>query len=131
VPYITVIARQSSFVFRNSEKTVQQIAEEIGVKYILEGSLQRSGNQLRINIQLIDAASGHHIWANHYDREIDDIFSVQDEISMNVMVALQVKLTAGKAARLAAETTDIKAYEKFLKGVEQYQRFTGENLPVA
>ena len=131
VPYITVIARQSSFVFRNSEKTVQQIAEELGVKYILEGSLQRSGNQLRINIQLIDAASGHHIWADHYDREINDIFAVQDEICKNVMVALQVKLTAGEAARLAAKTTDIKAYEKFLKGMVKYHSWTDESLLIA
>lgn len=131
VPYISVIARQSSFAFRNREKTVQQIAEELGAKYILEGSVQRSGDQLRINTQLIDAASGHHIWADHYDREINDIFAVQDEICKELMVALQVKLTAGEAARLAAETTNIKAYETFLKGTEKYLTRTEEDLIIA
>jgi adenylate cyclase len=131
VPYISVIARQSSFAFRDSKETVQQIANKLSVRYILEGSLQRSDDRLRINIQLIDAGSGHHIWADHYDREINDIFAVQDEICKNIMVALQVKLTAGEAARLAAETTDIKAYEKFLQGMENYVLRTKESALIA
>jgi adenylate cyclase len=131
VPYIDVIARQSSFAFRDSKETVQQIANKLGVRYILEGSLQRSDDRLRINTQLIDVASGHHIWADHYDREINDIFAVQDEICKNIMVALQVKLTAGEAARLAAETTDIKAYEKFLQGMENYVLRTKESALIA
>ena len=122
VPYISVIARQSSFAFRNSEKTVQQIAEELGVKYILEGSLQRSGNQLRINAQLIDADSGHHIWAENFDRNLDDIFSMQDEICKNIMVALQVKLTFGEIARIDITAVNINAYQKYLKALVHYRR---------
>ena len=131
VPSISVIARQSSFAFRDSKKTVQQIAKDLGVRYILEGSLQRSGDQLRINTQLIDAFSGHHMWAEHYDREINDIFLVQDEICKNLMVALQVKLTAGESARMAAETVSIKAYEKFLKGLESYLIRSKESVLIA
>ena len=127
VPYISVIARQSSFAFQHSNKTVQQITKELGVRYILEGSLQRSGNQLRINAQLIDAASEHHIWADHYDREINDIFAVQDEICKNIMVSLQITLTEGEMARIPSETVKIKAYEKYLKAVDYYYRRTKED----
>lgn len=131
VPYISVIARQSSFAFRNSEKTVQQIAEELGVKYILEGSLQRSGDQLRINAQLIDAVSGHHIWAENYDREFNDIFAVQDEICKNIMVALQVKLTLGESARMDVAKVNINAYQKNLEALEHYRRRIKDEVPVA
>ncbi len=87
VPYLFVIARQSSFALRDKQMTVQQIAKELGVRYILEGSLQRSGERLRINAQLIDATSGHHLWAENYDHKLDDIFSVQDDICKSIMVA--------------------------------------------
>jgi adenylate cyclase len=132
VPYIFVIARQSSFAFRDKQLTVQQIAKELGVRYILEGSLQLSGERLRINVQLIDATSGHHIWAENYDRKLDDIFAVQDEICKNIMVALQVKLTMGEMARIHADTaTNIRAYEKYLKGLEHYFRRTKEDSLIA
>lgn len=131
IPYIKVISRNSSFAFKGQAVKVQQIAADLGVRYILEGSLQRDDNHIRINTQLVDSLSGQNLWTDRYDGNFSDIFAVQDEISMNVMVALQVKLTAGESARLAAETADIRAYEKFLKGVEQYQRSTAENLLVA
>jgi adenylate cyclase len=98
------------------------------VSYILEGSLQRSGERLRINVQLIDSTSGHHIWAESYDRKLDGIFSVQDEICKNIMVALQVKLTEGEMARINADTVSIKAYEKYLKAGEHYGRRTKEDV---
>jgi TolB-like protein/Tfp pilus assembly protein PilF len=132
VPYIFVIARQSSFAFRDKQVTVQQIAKELGVRYILEGSLQRSGNRIRINAQLIDATTGHHLWAENYDRKLDDIFAVQDDICKNIMVALQVKLTTGEAARMYADTvTNIRAYEKFLKGGEHMSRRNKEDSLIA
>jgi TolB-like protein len=131
VPYISVIARQSSFAFRGKQMTVQQIARELGVRYILEGSLQRSGERLRINAQLINATSGHHIWADIYDRKLDDIFSMQDEICQNIMVALQVKLTEGEMAHLSADTLSIKAYEKYLKALGHYYRRTKEDALIA
>jgi len=131
VPHISVIARQSSFAFRDKQLTVQQIAKELGVKYILEGSLQRSGERLRINVKLIDATSGHHVWAENYDRKLDDVFAVQDEICKAIMVALQAKLTEGEMAHINADTVSIRAYEKFLKAQELYYRKTKEDCRIA
>jgi len=101
------------------------------VRYILEGSLQRDNENVRINTQLIDAETGRHLWAENYDRKFDDIFSVQDEICKSIMVALQVKLTMGDQARMGADTGNIKAYEKYLKAREYYLRRTWEETLVA
>jgi len=125
VPYIFVIARQSSFSFRDKQMTVQQIAKELGVRYILEGSIQRSGERLRITVQLIDATSGHHIWADNYDRNLTDIFALQDEIAMQIMAELQLKVTVEEIGTLSAtKTKNIRAYEKFLMGYEHFFRRT-------
>jgi TolB-like protein/Flp pilus assembly protein TadD len=127
IPYITVIARNSSFAYKGKSVNVQKIAWDLGVRYILEGSLQRDNENLRINTQLIDAKTGGHLWAEKYDRKLDDIFSVQDEICKNIMLALQIKLTMGEMARMGADTVNIKAYEKYLKGQEHYLRRTKED----
>jgi adenylate cyclase len=131
IPYITVIARNSSFAYKGKSVNVQQIAGDLGVRYILEGSLQRDTENVRINTQLIDAKTGRHLWAENYDRKLDDIFLVQDEICKSIMVALQVKLTMGEMARMPADTVNIKAYEKYLKALEHYQRRTKEDALVA
>jgi adenylate cyclase len=125
VPYLLVIARNSSFSYKNKSVKVQQVAEELGVRYVLEGSIQRSGDRVRITAQLIDAVAGHHLWADSYDRNIDDIFSLQDEIAMKIMSELQVKISvADMGRRSMLKTTNIKAYEKFLKAWEHYRRRT-------
>ena len=104
---------------------MQQIAEELGVRYVLEGSVQRSDDRVRITAQLIDAIAGHHLWADSYDRKIDDIFSLQDEIAMKIMSEMQVKISvADMGRRSMLKTTNIKAYEKFLKAWEHYRRRT-------
>jgi adenylate cyclase len=131
IPYILVIARNSSFAYKGKSVNVQQIAGDLGVRYILEGSLQRDNENVRINAQLIDAETGGHLWAENYDRKLDDIFSVQDEICKNIMVALQVKLTEGETARMGAETVSIKAYEKYLIAREYSARRTKEDVLVA
>ena len=131
IPYITVIARNSSFAYKGKSVNVQQIAGDLGVRYILEGSLQRDNENVRINTQLIDAETGRHLWAENYDRKFDDIFSVQDEICKSIMVALQVKLTMGDQARMGADTGNIKAYEKYLKAREHYLRRSWEETLVA
>jgi len=131
IPYIMVIARNSSFAYKGKSVSVQQIAGDLGVRYILEGSLQRDNENVRINTQLIDAKTGGHLWAENYDRKLDDIFSVQDEICKNIMVALQVKLTAGEMARMSADTVSIRAYEKYLKAQEHSNRETKEDVLVA
>ena len=125
VPYLFVIARNSTFSFKNKNVKVQQIAEEFGVRYILEGSVQRSGDRVRITAQLIDATGGYHLWADNFDRKIDDIFGLQDEIAMKIMAELQIKLTVDELGRIyAIKTKNIKAYEKYLLGYEHLQRRT-------
>jgi adenylate cyclase len=117
IPDMFVIARNSSFTYKGKPVKVQQVAEELGVRYVLEGSVQRSGDQVRVTAQLIDAVSGHHLWAERYDRQVADYFAVQDDIARNVVTALEVKLTAGEIARFRRRQTDnLEAYEYFLRG---------------
>jgi adenylate cyclase len=132
VPYIFVIARNSTFSYKNKSVKVQQISEELGVQYVLEGSVQRSDNRVRVTAQLIDAIAGHHLWADNYDREIDDIFVLQDEIAMKIMAEMQVKISIADMGRLSLlKTTNIKAYEKILKAWEHLLRRTeGDILQV-
>lgn len=126
VPYIFVISRNSTFAYKNKAINVVRIAEELGVQYVMEGSVQRSGGQVRITAQLIDALTGRHLWAENYDRHLSDIFALQDEIAMKIMAALQVELTLEELGNLSATKTDIiKAYEKFLLGSEHIMRRTG------
>jgi len=95
VPRLFVISRQSTFFYKGKPVKVKQVAEELGVRYVLEGSVQRSGDRIRINAQLIDALTGHHLWAERYDRDLKDIFALQDEITIKVLSAVRAKLTGG------------------------------------
>jgi adenylate cyclase len=116
-PKLFVIARNSSSVYKGKTVNVQQVSRELGVKYVLEGSVRRSGNQLRITAQLIDATTGSHLWAERYDRELKDIFATQDEITMKILTSLQVSLTEGEMARMQAKgTNNLDAYLLFLQG---------------
>jgi adenylate cyclase len=125
VPYIFVIARNSTFAYKGKSLKIQQIAEELAVRYVLEGSVQRSDDRVRITVQLIDATAGHHLWAENYDRKLTDIFALQDEIAMKIMAQMQVKLTEADWGRFSAiKTTNLKAYVKFLKGKEHNFRRT-------
>ena len=117
MPHLFVIARNSTFAYKNKSVKVQQIAHELGVRYVLEGSVQKSEDRLRITAQLIDAISGHHLWAENYDRKITDIFRIQDEITMEIVSKLQIELSVTELGRLSAIKTDnLRAYEKYLKG---------------
>ncbi len=98
-----VIARNSSFTFKGKPVNVKQVARELGVRYVLEGSIRKSEDRARITAQLIDATSGHHLWSERYDRELKDIFAVQDEITMKIITALQVELTEGEQMRIWAK----------------------------
>jgi len=127
VPGIFVIARNSSFIFKGKSVKVQQVSEELGVRYVLEGSLQKSGDRLRITVQLIDAITGNHIWAEKFDRQLKDLFALQDEITMHILTALRVNLTEGEQARnFGAGTKNIEAYMKAMKGLKLYQSRTRE-----
>jgi len=113
-----VIARNSSFTYKGNPVKVQQIANELGVRYVLEGSVRKVGEQIRINAQLIDAITGHHLWAERYDREEGGLFALQDGITKEILTALEVKLALGEQVRIFAKNTDnIEAYLIFLQAV--------------
>ncbi len=98
-PNLFVIARNSSFTYKGKAVKVQEVAEQLGVRYVLEGSVQQSGEKLRVTAQLVDAVDGKHLWAERYDRTLDDLFAVQDEITEKIFEAMQVELTIGEQAR--------------------------------
>ncbi len=122
-----VIARNSSFVYKDNAVSIPQVAQELGVRYVLEGSVRQASNRVRVTAQLIDSTSGGHVWADRYDRDLDDIFAVQDELTREIVAALKLKLTAADEDRLAHKiTVDIAAYDLFLKGREQVWLHTKE-----
>jgi len=122
-PKLFVIARNSSSVYKGKAVNVQQVSRELGVKYVLEGSVRSSGNQLRITAQLIDATTGSHLWAERYDRELKDIFALQDEITMKILTSLQVSLADGEMGRTQAKgTNNLDAYLLFLQGQGEARR---------
>ena len=106
IPKLFVIARNSTFTYKGKSVKVQQVAEDLGVQFVLEGSLRKVGDRIRISSQLTDALSGYHLWAERYDRTVKDMFTIQDEITKNIITALQVKLTEGEQARIYAKGTD-------------------------
>ena len=127
VPNLFVITRNSTFTYKGKPVKVQQVAEDLGVRYVLEGSVQKSGDTLRITAQLIDATTGHHVWSERYDRELKKIFALQDEITVKVIKALQVKLAGGDQARLTAKGTEnLEAYLKSLEALESHYTQTKE-----
>jgi TolB-like protein/Tfp pilus assembly protein PilF len=116
VPDMVVIARNSTFVYKDRSVDVRQVGKELGVGHVLEGSIRKSGNRIRITAQLVDTQNGDHVWAERYDRELDDIFAIQDEITHNIVVELQVNLGKGEASRLiAGGTSSIEAWELGLR----------------
>jgi adenylate cyclase len=108
IPQILVIARESSFTYKGKTLKVQEIGRDLGVRYILEGSIQKFGERIRITAQLIDATNGHHLWAEKYDRELKDIFAMRDEITLKIANALQVKLTYGEMANWGSPTPSVE-----------------------
>ncbi|MDA8121542.1 MAG: adenylate/guanylate cyclase domain-containing protein [Deltaproteobacteria bacterium] len=127
-----VIARNSSFTYKGKPVKVQQVSEELGVRYVLEGSIQRAGARVRINAQLIDAVSGKHLWSEHYDRDLKEIFRLQDEVILKITSALSVNLTAGEQARVWAEgTKNLEAYLRFIQGREYLIQGSRESVALA
>jgi TolB-like protein/Tfp pilus assembly protein PilF len=111
VPRLFVISRQSTFFYKGKPVKVKQVSEELGVQYVLEGSVHRSGNRIRINAQLIDALTGRDLWAERYERDLTDLFGLQDEIVMQILTASRVKLTAGEIS---------SAYSKYYRGKQGF-----------
>jgi adenylate cyclase len=122
-----VIARNSTFTYKGKTVKAQQVAEELGVQYVLEGSVQKAGDRVKITAQLIDAIKGHHLWSERYDRDLKDIFALQNEITIKILTALQVKLVAGEQAILWVKgTSNLEAYEKYLQALEYHVLFSKE-----
>ena len=114
-----VIARNSSFTYKGKPVDVKQVGRDLGVRYVLEGSVRKAGNRVRVTGQLIDAASGAHIWAERFDRDLTDIFAVQDELTQEIIAALKIKLSAPEKARIAGGgTKNVDAHDFFLRGRE-------------
>jgi adenylate cyclase len=126
VPGLFVIARNSSFTYKGKPVKVQQVSEELGVRYVLEGSVRRAGDKVRITAQLVDAISGGHVWAENYDRQGGDVFAVIDEVTIAIMNLMRETVTEKEGAEYIPfnkGTSNIKAYEKFVQGLTIYRRW--------
>ena len=122
-----VIARNTAFTYKGRPVNIQDVGRELGVRYVLEGSVQQAGGRARINVQLIDAATGFHLWAERFDRRLDDIFALQDDVTSNIVAALEVELSEAEERKLAQRyTSSFEAYDEFLRGWEQLFRSTVE-----
>ena len=123
-----VIARNSTFTYKGKPVKVRQVAEELGVRYVLEGSVQKSGDRLRITAQLIDAINGRHLWSEKYDRKMRDFFDLQDEITKKIVVELQVEVGIGETERWLAKSTDnFEAWTNVIKGTELFFKLNKED----
>jgi len=123
VPGLFVIARNSAFTYKDKAVKVRDVSHELGVRYVLEGSVRKMGGRLRINTQLIDATTGGHIWAERYDRKLQDVFALQDEVVGKIVSALQVQLTASEKRGLGRQhANSVKAYELYLLGRREFVR---------
>ena len=124
-----VVARNSSFSYKGRSVDVRTVSQELGVRYVLEGSVRRSGDQIRINAQLVDGSSGGHLWAERFDGTMADVFALQDNVNRKIVAALEVNLTVADEKRFdQVETTNPEAYDLLLRGIEQYNRFSRETI---
>ncbi|MBI3757301.1 MAG: adenylate/guanylate cyclase domain-containing protein [Deltaproteobacteria bacterium] len=122
-----VIARNSAFTYKGKAMKVEEVGRELGVRYVLEGSVRKVNDKVRITTQLVDASTGYHLWSERYDRDLKDIFALQDEIRQKIVTALKVNLTKEEQERLKrAPTGNLEAYDYYLHGVDYYWRFTKE-----
>ena len=131
VPDLRVIARTSSFAFKGQNVEIAEIGEKLGVAYVLEGSVRKSGNTLRISAQLIRTADSTHLWSETYDRPLDDIFKVQDEIANSIVQAMQIRLAGGEASRRKGGTLNLEAYQLYLRATSALNQNTQVSLDAA
>jgi adenylate cyclase len=128
IPKIFVIARNSAMEYKGKRIDVKKVAENLGVRYVLEGSVQKSGERIRITAQLIDATSGHHIWSEKYDRDMRDLFALLDDVTRRIAVALQIKLTEGEQARVFhRDTENLEAWALATQAWNVISRLTRED----
>ena len=132
VPQLFVIARNSSFAYKGKSVKVQQIGQDLGVQYVFAGSIQISEKRIRITARLIETITGHHHWSERYDRNVQDIFNLQDEITVEIMKSLQVTLTEGVYTRFRyQDTNDLNIFIKLLKAHEYFRQFNKETMILA
>ena len=132
LPWLFVIARNSSFTYKGRAVDVKLVARELGVRYVLKGSLRKSGNRVRITGQLIDTATGAHIWADRFDGALDDIFELQDQVAANVVGAIQPRLRQSEIERSSRKPTEsLDAYDLHLRALAQIHQLTRESLVAA
>jgi len=131
LPDLRVAARTSSFAFKNKEVGIAEIAQTLNVAHVLEGSVQKSGDRVRVTAQLIRADDGFHVWSQNYTRPLEDIFAIQDEIARDVVGALDESLLGNISAMHGVETRNMSAYETYLKALEQQALFSYASLPAA
>ncbi len=128
LPELFVIARNSTFTYKGKAVKVQEVAEALGVRYVLEGSVQRSGERIRVTAQLVDALTGHHLWSERYERTLNDVFALQDEITLNVVTNLHIELSPyGRAGVARRETPNLRAWLLLAQSLEYAYRFTKED----
>jgi len=131
-PYLFVIARQSTFAYKGKPVKVKQVSEELGVRYVLEGSVRRSGEKVRITAQLIDAMTGYHLWAERYDRDLKEIFALQDEIALKILKTVHEKLQPADHARVLGKgARNLEAFLKAMEAREHFFRVTPEDNAMA
>jgi adenylate cyclase len=135
VPDLFVIARNSTFVYKGKPVKIKQISEELGVRYVLEGSIQKSGGRLRITAQLIDALTGNHLWAENFDRELKDVFSLQDEIALKILKAVQVKIPSQFEKSFLVHkwhcSDNLECFLKYLEAHDHFNKFTPEDIKLS
>ena len=121
---LLVIARNSSFVFKGQARDIREIGRTLGVRYVLEGSVRKAGNRVRLAAQLIDSLNGSHVWADRFEGDLDDVFELQDRITQDIVAALEVRLTFGEEVRVWRKRSGSPlVYEHFLKGRTLYVNF--------
>lgn len=127
-PTLTVIARNSTFVYKGQAVNVMDIGRDLGVRYVVEGSVRKAGNRVRVTVQLIDASTGEHIWAERYDRELDDIFELQDELCQAIIATMPGRLEAAAMAQLSRKLPqDMAAYDYLLAAKIHHHKFTKDD----
>jgi len=132
VSSLFVVARNSSFAFKNKSPDIREVGRQLGVRYVLEGSVRRSTDRLRITAQLIDATDGKHVWAERYDRRLQDIFDIQDELTKEIVTALRIKLTDGEQASVwLRSTNNIEAWGYAMRGADHLWRGTAASMSEA
>src|SRR5262249_53957896 len=129
---LRVISRMSTQRYQSKPRNLSEIAKQLGVKNVLEGSVQKTADQVRVNVQLVNAQTGSQLWADTYDRKLTDIFGVESEIATRIAETLQAKLSGAEKQLITAQpTSDLTAYELYLKGRSLWGKRSGDNLPKA